>query len=454
MKNNRRRDSFRSRWGFILACIGSAVGMGNLWMFPQRVSKYGGGTYLILYFLFVLLIGSSGVLGEMAFGRWAKKGPVGAFAKAFASRNLNKTVGERLGLIPVVGSLALAIGYSVVVSWIIKYAVGAFTGTVLNPNTIILNEASNTGIAAFATSFEAMASAYGNNTFLWITIALTTFILASGIAGGIERANKLMMPLFFILFVCLGIYIAFQPGAIYGYKYIFTFNIEGLADPNTWLYAMGQAFFSLSVAGNGTLIYGSYLSDTEDIPSSALNVAIFDTLAALLAAFVIIPAMATVGDRLNSGGPGLLFIYLPHLFKNMPGGQIITIVFFVATVFAGMTSLINLYEAPIATLQEYFGLNRVTATLSITGIGVVVATLIQGIISSWMDAVSIYICPLGAAMAGIIFFWIYGERNVKAELEKGRNNPVPKWIIPLSKYIYCLLAVIVLIIGAIYGGIG
>ncbi len=449
-----RRDGFRTKWGFILACIGSAVGMGNIWMFPQRVSKYGGATFLIPYFLFVFLIASSGVIGEMGFGRGTRSGPIGAFGKAFKNRGLNPKTGEALGLIPVLGSLALAIGYSIVVGWIMKYTFGAFTGATLNPPLIDIEGTMTGGVPAFGTAFDGIARAFGNNMWLWLGLIVCFVILLFGIGNGIEKANKIMMPLFFFLFLALGIYVAFQPGAADGYRYIFTFNIEGWKDPKVWIYAMGQAFFSLSIAGNGTLIYGSYLSDGEDIPNSARNVAIFDTLAALLAAFVIIPAMATTGVQLDSGGPGLMFVFLPNLFQGMPGGPIVAIVFFVAVLFAGMTSLINLFEAPIATLQERFGLDRAKACLAIGGIGIIIATLIQGIISPWMDAVSIYVCPLGAAMAGIIFFWIYGDKNVRDELQKGRSKPLPVWIMPLSKYVYCVLAVAVLVIGGIWGGIG
>lgn len=146
------------------------------------------------------------------------------------------------------------------------------------------------------------------------------------------------MPIFFALFVILGIYVGFQPGASEGYRYIFRVDPKAFADPTTWIFALGQAFFSLSVAGNGTLIYGSYLSDEEDIPASAERVALFDTIAAILAALVIIPAMATTGAQLDQGGPGLLFIFLPNLIKGMPGGWLIAIIFFVAVLLAGMTS--------------------------------------------------------------------------------------------------------------------
>ena len=153
-------------------------------------------------------------------------------------------------------------------------------------------------------------------------------ILIFGVGAGIEKANKILMPIFFTLFVILGIYVAFQPGAAAGYQYIFRVDKAAILDPKTWIFALGQAFFSLSVAGNGTLIYGSYLSDEEDIPSSAARVAFFDTVAAMLAALVIIPAMATTGATLDQGGPGLLFIYLPNLISSMPGSTIIAIIFF------------------------------------------------------------------------------------------------------------------------------
>ena len=166
-----------------------------------------------------------------------------------------------------------------------------------------------------------MASAFGNNGWQLAALFFCILILMFGVGSGIENANKLMMPVFFILFVFLGIYVAFQPGAMQGYRYIFRIDPEILADPKTWIFALGQAFFSLSVAGNGTLIYGSYLSDEENIPASAARVALFDTIAAILAALVIIPAMATTGAKLDQGGPGLLFIYLPNLIRSMPGGK-------------------------------------------------------------------------------------------------------------------------------------
>lgn len=438
-----KRDSFNNKWGFILACIGSAVGMGNIWMFPTRVSMYGGGSYLIPYFIFVALIGFTGVIGEMSFGRATKSGPVDAFGYACETKNKRK-LGEAIGFIPVLGALAMAIGYTVVMGWILKYMIGAFTGKTL----------ASADTEGFAASFGSMASAFGNNVWQIVALVIGIIILMFGVGRGIEKANKIMMPVFFILFAVLGIYVAFQPGAIEGYKYIFRVDPKAFADPKTWIFALGQAFFSLSVAGNGTLIYGSYLSDNEDIPAAAGRVALFDTIAALLAALVIIPAMATTGAQLNQGGPGLMFIFLPALFKSMPGGYIVAIIFFVAVFMAGLSSLINLYEAPIATIQEKLHLGRKASCAIIAVIALVVSICIQGIVSGWMDILSIYICPLGAGLAGIMFFWICGKKYVETQVNTGRDKKFTDMFIPVCKYIYCPVCILVLILGIILGGIG
>ena len=381
----KKRDSFNNKWGFILACIGSAVGMGNIWMFPTRVSMYGGGSYLLPYFLFVALISFTGVIGEMSFGRASRSGPVDAFGYACEIKG-HRSTGELLGYIPVLGALAMAIGYTVVMGWILKYMIGSFTGATLAPSDA----------DGFGAEFGQMASSFGNNGWQIVALLIGMIILMFGIGQGIEKANRIMMPVFFILFAILGIYVAFQPGAIDGYRYIFRIDPVILANPKTWIFALGQAFFSLSVAGNGTLIYGSYLSDKEDIPAAAGRVALFDTIAALLAAIVIIPAMATIGAQLDQGGPGLMFIYLPALFKSMPCGHLIAMIFFVAVFSAGLSSLINLYEAPIATIQEKLHLGRKTSCTLIAVFSLIVSICIQGIVSDWMDVLSIYICPLGA----------------------------------------------------------
>ena len=164
--------------------------------------------------------------------------------------------------------------------------------------------------------------------------------------------------------------------------------------------------------------------------------------------------MATTGARLNQGGPGLMFIFLPALFKSMPGGNIIAIIFFVAVFMAGLSSLINLYEAPIATLEEKLGLGRKACCTLIAAIALVVSLCIQGIVSGWMDVLSIYICPLGAGLAGIMYFWICGNKYVEAQINTGRGKKFTEKFFPICKYIYCPVCILVLILGIILGGIG
>lgn len=443
MAHNLKRDSWSSRWGFILACIGSAVGMGNIWLFPSRVAAYGGATFLIPYLIFVVMIASTGVIGEMSFGRATRSGPIDAFGAATRQRCGSEKPGKLLGLIPVAGSLALAIGYSVVVGWIFRYLYLSVSGTLGGMHEL----------GAFEALFNTTAAA--NPVWQVLGMVITLLIMILGIGGGIEKANKLMIPLFYVLFISLAVYIFTLPGAKDAYRYIFVLNPEGLLDPLVWVYALGQAFFSLSVAGNGTLVYGSYLSDDTNIPSSAAMVAIFDTCAAMLAALVIIPAMAVAGQQLNVKGPGLMFIFLPNVLSSIPGGGILMTLFFLAVVFAALTSLINLYEAPTATLQELFHLSRPVAALIIGAIGIGAGLAIAPIVSDWMDVCSIYICPLGAMLAAVMFFWVCKKDFVLQQVNLARSKALGGWFYPLAKYGFCGVTILVLIMGAcVEGGIG
>lgn len=440
----KKRDGFTGKFGFILACIGSAVGMGNIWRFPNLVSTYGGLSFLIPYVLFVILIGSTGIIEEFALGRAAKTGPVGAFAWATKQRG-NEKAGAAIGVIPVLGSLALAIGYTVVMGWICKYTFMAFSGKLF---------AMGQDMDVIGGTFGVTADSWGCNGGIIAAIILAFGIMAFGIAGGIEKANKVMMPVLFGLFLALAIYISTLSGASDGYKYIFTLQPGGLSNPQIWIYAFGQAFFSLSVAGNGSVIYGSYLGDDESIPFCARNVAIFDTIAALLAALVIIPAMATTGTQLSNGGPGLMFIFLVNVFNGMKAGKLIGIIFFLCVFFAGASSIINLYEAPVEYIQQKFKAKRPVAVACILGFGGIIALCIQHITSQWMDVVSIYICPLGALMAGIMFFWVIKKETALDAVNLGSEKKLGKGFYFAGKYVYIFCALVALIAGALLGGIG
>lgn len=438
------RDSFKSRSGFIVACIGSAVGMGNIWLFPARVSAFGGAAFLIPYFICVILIGFTGVIGEMAFGRAMEAGPMGAYGTATERAGKGRRLGEALSMIPVLGSFALAIGYSVVVGWILKYLAGSVTGRLFQATTV----------DEFAGTFNSVAASFGNVGWHIVALILTFIIMVYGIASGIERANKIMMPLFFVMFIGMAVYISTLPGASAGYEYLFSPDWSYLASGKTWIYALGQAFFSLSLAGSGTVVYGSYLKKDVDIPASAKTVSFWDTVAALVAALTIIPAMATAGQELTSGGPGLMFIFLPNVFAQMPGGNIVIIIFFVAVAFAGLTSLVNLFETPVEALQTKLGFSRKKAVGTVAVVGSVVAICIEGIVSGWMDFCSIYLCPIGALIAGILFYWVCGKDFVREQIDLGAKKKLGKWYEFASKYLFCGLTIAVLVFGTLLGGIG
>lgn len=442
------RDLFSGRNGFILACIGSAVGMGNIWLFPRRVAAYGA-PFLVAYLVFVILIGFTGVVGEIAFGRAMKSGPMGAFEQACERKGIKKTIGSILALLPSITSFAMAIGYSVVVGWVLKYFLGSIDGSVL----------ANSGVGEFGALFGATASGFNNIIPHLIVLVITFFILIFGISKGIEQSNKVFMPVFFVLFIGIAIYVATLNGAVEGYRYMFMMSDWSvLLSGDVWKYALGQAFFSLSLAGSGTLVYGSYLTDDADVPFSAMTIALFDTLAAFIAALAIIPAVYAAGIDFNAeitSGPGLMFIYLPYIFDMMPLGSVISIVFFLAVLFAGLSSLINLFECPIEALQSKLHMSRKVAVSVVLLAGTVVAVNITNIVSEWMDVCSIYLCPIGALFAAVMFFWICGSEFAKNEINKGATRPLGKYLAPIGKILFCGLTIAVLILGAVTaGGIG
>ena len=432
-------DKFNNKWGFILSCIGSAVGMANIWMFPYRIGEFGGAAFLIPYIFFVLLIGFTGVVGEMAFGRAMQSGPLGAFKKAFEMRG--PRLGAFIGLIPVIGSLGIAIGYSVIIGWILKFLVDSITGNI-------------TGNSDPAAVFSTLSRNFGSIPWHLIGLVLVLICMSFGIARGIEKVNKFMMPAFFVLFLFLAVRVAFLDGSAAGYAYLFQPDWSAMANPQTWVYAMGQAFFSLSIAGSGTVVYGSYLKPDVDVVSSAKYVSFFDTIAAVLSGLVIIPAVFAYGMEPNSG-PGLLFITIPAVIQSIPFGRIFAIIFFLAVFFAGATSLMNLLESPVEALQKRLGWSRKFSLALVGFVTAAVGIFVEGdLLSPWMDSISIYVIPLGALLAGIAMFWVCGDTFARNAVQLGRNRTLGKWFKPMTKYVFCGVAVLVYVLGIFFGGIG
>ena len=431
-----RGAQFGSKIGFILASVGSAIGMGNIWMFPYRVGQYGGAAFLIPYFLFVALFGAVGLSGEFALGRLTGTGPVGSYDYAMRTRGLRG--GKLLGAIPLLGSFGIAIGYSVIVGWVLRSAAGAAAGGLFAADS--------------ETFFSQMTGRFGSVPWHLAVVALTVLFLAGGVIKGIEKANRVMMPAFFVLFIIIAVRVAFLPGAGAGYRYLFVPKWSALLDMRTWIMAMGQAFFSLSITGSGMIIYGSYLAKTEDIPHASAMTAILDTLAALVAGFAVIPAVYAFGLD-----PPLIFLTLPKVFAQMPAGRLFAVLFFVSVFFAGVTSLINMLEVCGEALRRHLRLGRLPALL-ITGAIVFGAGLLieyEPYLGRWMDVVTIYIVPIGALLGAVMIYWVLGMDSIGRELLTGRKKPLLHGFAFLAKYVYIFLAGAVVVCSfAIKGGIG
>lgn len=431
-----KNGNFKSTVGFVLACVGSAVGMGNIWMFPYRLGQYGGAAFLIPYLIFIALFGLVGLSAEFALGRMAKTGTLGAYAYCWKNK-----FGKYIGWLPLLGSLGIAIGYSVILGWVFRSIQGVLT------NELLTND-----IPAF---FTNMTQSFSNVPCHFLVLFVTCLLLFTSATNAIEKVNKVLMPAFFILFIILAIRVSLFNGAIEGYKFLFVPKWEYLLNKETWIMAMGQAFFSLSITGSGMIVYGAYLKDDVDIPKASMQTAIFDTIAAMLAALAIMPAVFSFGIDPVSG-PSLMFLTLPEVFKQMPLGNFFALFFFISVAFAGITSLINMLEAVCESWQNRFHISRKKAVLLCGIITFIVSVCIENgdIVGKWMDVVTIYIIPFAALLGAITIYYVLGWNALKQELDKGRKKPVGPTFKFLGKYVYVFLAIIILILGILYNGIG
>ena len=438
MEHNKSGGKFTSSLGFVLAAVGSAVGMGNIWLFPYRVGQYGGGAFLIPYFIFVALFSYVGLSGEFALGRLTGTGAMGSLDYVMKSRG--KKGGKLLGILPLLGVLGIAIGYSVVVGWVLRYTAGSVTGSILAGDS--------------QRFFDALAVNFGSVPWHLIAVVFTVVILIFGVAAGIAKLSKFMMPAFFILFLIIAVRVAFLPGAAEGYLYLLRPDWSYLLKPETWVMAMGQAFFSLSINGAGMLIYGSYMKKEESILRHAGMTALLDTLAALLAGFAIIPAVFAFGIDPTSG-PSLMFVTLPQVFAQMPGGQIFALLFFVSVFFAGITSLMNMLEACGEALNSTVKLSRRAATLIVGVVTFVPGLFLESLagMGGWMDLITIYISPFGALLVAVFIYFVLRVDTIKDELALGGKGR-PGVFFTVTARFYVLVAAAVWVLGIYYGGIG
>jgi NSS family neurotransmitter:Na+ symporter len=411
--------------------VGSAVGLGNLWMFPWRLGEYGGAAFLLPYLVFVYVLGTTGIMGEFAFGRWAQRGAMGAYEKALKERGLGG--GRLLGAFPILTLLGVLIFYLIVTGWVLRYLVSSLTGSFLEAGSV----------EDYFNSFSGQPE-----SIFWqaLAVIITAGILVFGISKGIERASKFMIPMLMVLLLLLLIRSVTLPGSMEGIKYILIPDWSYLLKPMTWAMALGQAFFSVSLTGAGMVVYGSYLKRDFDIPHAAINTVTLDTGMALMAALIIMPATFAYGID-PAAGPPLLFITLVSVFTHLPGGQYVAIVFFVGVLFAAVSSLLAIKEAVVEAAMDQFSWSRRTAVL----LTAVAAFLIgiplainQGAFDTFVDIVTVYLVPIGAAMAAVLFFWVVGVKKAREEVNTGSEHPIGAWWEPVAKYVFVVVAVAII----------
>lgn len=431
MSGHNKTKSFASRWGFILASVGSAVGMANVWGFPNKLGSNGGGAFLLIYLFFVFVFSYVGLPAEFAIGRRAGTGTLGAYKNAWASRSekLGKAGGV-LGWLPLAGSMCIAIGYAVIVSYVLKALTDSLLGVLMTTDT-----------AEWFQSFSMVP--YSVIPFHMIVVVGTLLTLFLG-AHSIERTNKVMMPLFFVIFLFLAIRVSFLPGAAEGYRFIFMPRWEMLKNPLVWIWAMGQAFFSLSVTGSGMIVYGAYLPKDEDVIAVSRNTAIFDTIAALVATLVIIPACFSYQVDVGAG-PSLLFVTLPSILQDIPLGRLFAVILYVAMIFAGVSSLQNMFEAVAESLLHKFPkLSRAAVLIILAvvcmGCGIGMEAISQW--GPWMDLVSIYIIPIGATLGAVSWFYVMKKEDLLEAINSGSKKKHGELWYAIGRYVYVPFALI------------
>ncbi|MBT9133703.1 MAG: hypothetical protein DDT38_00426 [Firmicutes bacterium] len=429
-----RRELWSGKLAFIMASAGSAIGLGNIWMFPWRMGTYGGSAFLLIYVLIVALIGVVALMGEFAFGRASRVGPIGAVKAAFARRKLPG--GQWVGLLPVLATGAVTVFYMIVVGWVFRYVGLALRGFSGQDLTV---------------AFNSFAGSGGAVPWHVVAVVLTTAIVYVGVKKGLEPVNNLLLPALFVILVVLAVRAVTLPGAGEGLRFIFTPDFTQLSNPLTWFNALAQALFSLSLLGCTLVIYGSYLPKDTDIPQAAAYTAIFDTLAAILAALIVFPTAFAFGVAPNAGIP-LLFITLPGLFGQMPAGALFGTLFFLLVAFAAVTSAVSLFESAVEPLMDALKWNRKKATLATGALSLVIGlplTLNQPLFSSWMRLTSAIIMPVGTLIMMIVIFWVHGGGLIRKEVNQGAATPMPAWWEFLGKYVSVIVTLLILVGGTL-----
>lgn len=435
--HNHKRSSFSGKLGFVLSAAGASVGLGNIWRFPYLAAKYGGGIFLLVYIILALTFGYTMIVAETAIGRMTKKSPVGAYHTFGKSKWLSFG-----GWINAIIPILIVPYYSVIGGWVIKYLVEYLTGH---------------GHALAADGYFSAFISNGVSTELcFIVFSLCTLlIIYAGVRNGIERVSKIMMPILVVLSVVIAVYSVTRPGALAGVKYFLVPNPENFSWM-TVVAAMGQMFYSLSIAMGILVTFGSYMKKDVSIEESTENVEVFDTAIAIMAGLMIIPAVFAFSggdpDTLQAG-PALMFITIPKVFASMGLGTAVGVLFFVLVLFAAITSSIALTESAVSTFEDELGWDRTRSTVLIGAIMVALGSLsalgygpLAGVTVFGMQFLDFFdfltnsvMMPIAAIATCLLVSRVIGVEQIAQEVEQDgqrfRRKPVfnfmIRWLCPI-----------------------
>lgn len=437
----KKRGSFSSKMGFVLAAAGSAVGLGNIWRFPYLAAKYGGGIFLLIYLILTVTFGFTLMITEIAIGRKTGLSAVGAF-KALDKRF--NFVGFFACLVPFI----ITPYYCVIGGWVIKYFVTFVTGHVAD-------SASDTYFTTFTSQTVS--------PLVWfcIYVLLTAVIVILGVERGIETASRVIMPVLLVLIVGVTIYCITRPGAGEGVKYYLLPDFSKFS-ATTVLAAMGQLFYSLSLAMGIMITYGSYMKKDNNLEKSVRQIEIFDTCVAFLAGMMIVPSVFVFSggnEEALSKGPSLMFITLPKVFDNMTFGGVIGAVFFLLVLFAALTSSISLMETTVSIVRDKFGWDRKKSTIVITIYVLILGAIVSlgfGLLSfikiigfgllDFFDFISnSVLMPIVAILTCVCIGFFVGPKVIEDEVEINGEFKIKKFYRLMVKWVAPIFLIMVLI---------
>ncbi len=449
---DKKRSSFSGKIGFVLSAAGASVGLGNIWRFPYLAAKYGGGIFLIIYILLALTFGYSMIIAETSIGRMTGKSPVGAFSSFGKSRWLSFG-GWFNAIIPIL----IVPYYSVIGGWVIKYLVEYIKG--------------NGSLLATDGYFSSFITDGLSTEICFIVFALFTLgIIYAGVRNGIERVSKFMMPVLVVLSVIIAIYSVSRPGALKGVEYFLIPNIKNFSWM-TVVAAMGQMFYSLSIAMGILITFGSYMKKDISIEDSTRNVEVFDTAIAIMAGLMIIPAVFSFSggdpDTLQAG-PSLMFITIPKVFDSMGLGTVIGILFFLLVLFAAVTSSIALTESAVSTFEDELGWGRkksavlvgvimlLLGSLSSLGYGPLANVKILGM--QFLDffdfLTNSVMMPIAAIAICLLVSRVIGVKRIEEEVLHGESSFRRKKVFYIMIQYLCPIFAVIILISSIANAFG